>query len=158
MQRFVRLNSLVPGLMDMVDERRVAMNPAYELSFLRPEEQERLVEAMETCQSTPSLSQAQRMKKLSQQGELTGEVMETIMSEEKKPPLDRSFTSDPHVLALLPGMDTPEQRGEEIMRILKIWKQIERFLPKSYTTEQKGKAILAYLEKLQRRRKQQQQL
>ena len=156
-QRFVRLNSLVPQLMDMVDEHKVAMNPAYELSFLRPEEQTQLVEAMETCQSTPSLSQAQRMKKQSQQGTLTSEVMTTIMSEEKKPPLDRGFTSDPNVLALLPGLDTPEQRGEEILLILKIWRRVEQYLPKSYDTKQKGKALINYLARLQQKRQQKQQ-
>ncbi len=156
-QRFVRLNSLVPQLMDMVDEHKVAMSPAYELSFLRPEEQTQLVEAMETCQSTPSLSQAQRMKKQSQQGTLTSEVMTTIMSEEKKPPLDRGFTNDPNVRALLPGLETPEQRGEEIMLILKIWRRVEQYLPKSYDTKQKGKALINYLARLQQKRQQQQQ-
>ena len=156
-QRIIRLNSLVPQLMDMVDEHKVAMNPAYELSFLRPEEQTQLVEAMETCQSTPSLSQAQRMKKQSQQGTLTSEVMTTIMSEEKKPTLDRGFTNDPNVRALLPGLETPEQRGEEIMLILKIWRRVEQYLPKSYDTKQKGKALINYLARLQQKRQQQQQ-
>jgi ParB family chromosome partitioning protein len=155
-QRFVRLNSLVPELMDMVDEHKVAMGPAYELTFLPPEEQTQLVEAMETCQSTPSLSQAQRMKKQSQQGTLTSEVMTTIMSEEKKPPLDRGFTNDPNVRALLPGLETPEQRGEEIMLILKIWRRVEQYLPKSYDTKQKGKALINYLARLQQKRQQQQ--
>ncbi len=156
-QRFVRLNSLVPQLMDMVDEHKVAMSPAYELSFLRPEEQTQLLETMETCQSTPSLSQAQRMKKQSQQGTLTSEIMTTIMSEEKKPPLDRGFTNDPNVRALLPGLETPEQRGEEIMLILKIWRRVEQYLPKSYDTKQKGKALINYLARLQQKRQQQQQ-
>ncbi|MBR6954160.1 MAG: ParB/RepB/Spo0J family partition protein [Clostridia bacterium] len=156
-QRFVRLNSLVPQLMDMVDEKKVAMSPAYELSFLRPEEQTQLIETMETCQSTPSLSQAQRLKKQSQQGQLTIEVMESIMSEEKKPPLDRSFTSDPHVAALLPGLNTPEERGNEILLILKLWRQIEKYLPRSYDTEQKGRAVIGFLEKLQKKRQQAQQ-
>ena len=156
-QRFVRLNNLVPQLMDMVDEKKVAMNPAYELSFLRPEEQTQLIETMEACQSTPSLSQAQRLKKQSQQGQLTSEVMESIMSEEKKPPLDRSFTSDPHVAALLPGLNTPEERGKEILLILKLWRQIEKYLPRSYDTEQKGRAVIGFLEKLQKKRQQAQQ-
>ena len=153
----MRLNSLVPQLMDMVDEKKVAMNPAYELSFLRPEEQTQLIETMEACQSTPSLSQAQRLKKQSQQGHLTSEVIESIMSEEKKPPLDRSFTSDPHVAALLPGLNTPEERGNEILLILKLWRQIEKYLPRSYDTEQKGRAVIGFLEKLQKKRQQAQQ-
>ncbi len=156
-QRIIRLNSLVPQLMDMVDDHKVAMSPAYELSFLRPEEQTQLVQTMESCQSTPSLSQAQRLKKQSQQGTLTNESMVTIMAETKKPPLDRNFTSDPSVLALLPGLDTPERRGEEILLILKIWRQLEKFLPKAYDTEQKGKALINFLTRWRQKRQEQQQ-
>lgn len=120
-QRVIRLNNLVPGLLDMVDERKVAMNPAVELSFLKPEEQEQLVETMETCQSTPSLSQAQRMKRFSQQGKLTGDVMEEIMSEEKKPPLDKVILTGEKIRKFFPKSYTPEQMEKVIIKLLETW-------------------------------------
>ncbi len=82
--RYVRLTELIPELLDMVDEKKIAFNPAYELSFLKPDEQQMLVETMDYEQATPSLSQAQRMKKFSQEGKLSEDVMLAIMSEEKK--------------------------------------------------------------------------
>lgn len=94
-QRYIRLTELIPPLLDMVDEKKIALSPAYELSFLKPEEQAQLVETMDYEQATPSLSQAQRMKKFSQEGRLTEDVMLAIMSEEKKSELDRvTLTSD----------------------------------------------------------------
>lgn len=83
-QRYIRLTELIPPLLDMVDERKIAFNPAYELSFLKQDEQRLLLDAMDSEQATPSLSQAQRLKQFSQRGELTAEVMRAIMSEEKK--------------------------------------------------------------------------
>ena len=83
-QRFIRLTALTPELMDMVDEKQIAFNPAVELSYLKPEEQSQLLEAMESEQATPSLSQAQRLKKRSQEGDLSLDMMRGIMSEEKK--------------------------------------------------------------------------
>ena len=88
-QRYIRLTELIPPLLDMVDERKIAFNPAYELSFLKQDEQRLLLDAMDSEQATPSLSQAQRLKQFSQRGELTAEVMRAIMSEEKKPEIDR---------------------------------------------------------------------
>ena len=120
-QRFIRLNNLVPNLIDMVDDKKVAMNPAVELSFLKPEEQEQLVETMETCQSTPSLSQAQRMKRFSQQGKLTGDVMEEIMSEEKKPPLDKVILTGEKIRRFFPKSYTPEQMEKVIIKLLETW-------------------------------------
>ena len=120
-QRFMRLNSLVPDLIGMVDDKKVAMNPAVELSFLKPEEQEQLVETMETCQSTPSLSQAQRMKRFSQQGKLTGDVMEEIMSEEKKPPLDKVILTGEKIRRFFPKSYTPEQMEKVIIKLLETW-------------------------------------
>ena len=87
--RYVRLTELIPELLDMVDEKKIAFNPAYELSFLKPDEQQMLVEIMDYEQATPSLSQAQRMKKFSQDRKLSEEVMLAIMSEEKKDELDK---------------------------------------------------------------------
>ena len=120
-QRFMRLNNLVPNLIDMVDDKKVAMNPAVELSFLKPEEQEQLVETLETCQSTPSLSQAQRMKRFSQQGKLTGDVMEEIMSEEKKPPLDKVILTGDKIRRFFPKSYTPEQMEKVIIKLLETW-------------------------------------
>ena len=120
-QRVIRLNNLVPDLLNMVDDKKVAMNPAVELSFLKPEEQEQLVETMETCQSTPSLSQAQRMKRFSQQGKLTGDVMEEIMSEEKKPPLDKVILTGDKIRRFFPKSYTPEQMEKVIIKLLETW-------------------------------------
>ena len=93
--RYIRLTELIPELMDMVDEKKIALNPAYELSFLKKEEQVDLLDAMDSEQATPSLSQAQRLKKYSQEGHLTLDMMRVIMGEEKKSDLDRvTFTSD----------------------------------------------------------------
>lgn len=83
-KRFIRLTELIPELMDMVDEKKIALNPAYELSFLKKEEQIDLLDAMDSEQATPSLSQAQRLKKYSQEGHLTLDMMRVIMGEEKK--------------------------------------------------------------------------
>ena len=86
--RYIRLTELIPELMDMVDEKKIALNPAYELSFLKKEEQVDLLDAMDSEQATPSLSQAQRLKKYSQEGHLTLDMMRVIMGEEKKSDLD----------------------------------------------------------------------
>ena len=88
-QRYIRLTELIPELLDMVDEKKIAFNPAYELSFLKKEEQVDLLDAMDSEQATPSLSQAQRLKKYSQEGHLTLDMMRVIMGEEKKSPSAR---------------------------------------------------------------------
>ena len=88
-QRFVRLNNLIPELLDLLDEKKIAFNPAVEISYMKQEEQKEFYEAMEIAQTTPSLSQAQRLKKSSQEGKCTAELIERIMDEEKKNPLTR---------------------------------------------------------------------
>ncbi len=88
-QRYIRLTELIPELLNMVDEKKIALNPAYELSFLKKEEQTQLLDAMDSEQATPSLSQAQRLKKFSQEGRLSIDVMRAIMGEEKKSDLDK---------------------------------------------------------------------
>ena len=94
-QRYIRLTELIPELLDMVDERKLAFNPAVEVSYLKQDEQRMLLEAMDAEQTTPSLSQAQRLKKFSQEGRLTEEAMSAIMSEEKKSDMDKvTFRSD----------------------------------------------------------------
>ena len=94
-QRYIRLTELVPDLLDMVDTKKIAFNPAVELSYLKPEEQTALMEAMDSEQATPSLSQAQRLKRFSQEGTLSPDMMRAILSEEKKADMDRvTLTGD----------------------------------------------------------------
>ena len=119
--RFIRLTELIPPLLDMVDEKKIALNPAYELSFLKPEEQEQLVETIDYEHATPSLSQAQRMKKFSQEGKLSEDVMLAIMSEEKKGDLDKvTFTSDT-LRKYFPKSYTPQRMQETIIKLLDQW-------------------------------------
>lgn len=130
-QRFIRLTNLIPPLLDMVDEKKIAFNPAVELSYLREQEQQHLLEAIESEQATPSLSQAQRLKKFSQDGKLSEDVILAIMSEEKKPEMDKLvFTSD----------------------------KLRRYFPKSYTPQQMEQVIFRLLEQWQKHRKQEQSL
>ena len=122
-QRFIRLTELIPELLDMVDEKKIALNPAYELSFLKKEEQVDLLDAMDSEQATPSLSQAQRLKKYSQEGHLTLDMMRVIMSEEKKSDLDRvTFTSDT-LRKYFPKSYTPARMQETIIKLLEQWQK-----------------------------------
>ena len=122
-QRYIRLTELIPELMDMVDEKKIAMNPAYELSFLKKEEQVDLLDAMDSEQATPSLSQAQRLKKYSQEGHLTLDMMRVIMGEEKKSDLDRvTFTSDT-LRKYFPKSYTPQRMQETIIKLLEAWQK-----------------------------------
>ena len=120
-QRYIRLTELIRPLLDMVDERKIAFNPAVELSYLKPDEQTMLLDAMESEQATPSLSQAQRLKKFSQSGNLTRESMLAIMSEEKKSDLDRlTFTTDT-LRKYFPKSYTPQQMENTIIKLLETW-------------------------------------
>lgn len=122
-QRFIRLTNLVPELLDMVDEKKIAFNPAYELSFLKKEEQVDLLDAMDSEQATPSLSQAQRLKKYSQEGHLTLDMMRVIMGEEKKSDLDKiTFTSDT-LRKYFPRSYTPQRMQETIIKLLEQWQR-----------------------------------
>ena len=121
--RYIRLTELIPELMDMVDEKKIALNPAYELSFLKKEEQVDLLDAMDSEQATPSLSQAQRLKKYSQEGHLTLDMMRVIMGEEKKSDLDRvTFTSDT-LRKYFPKSYTPQRMQETIIKLLEQWQR-----------------------------------
>ena len=129
-QRYIRLTELVKPLLDMVDEKKIALNPAYELSFLKKAEQEMLLTTMDYEQATPSLSQAQRMKKMSQDGTLNEDTMLEVMSEVKKGELDKvSFSSD----------------------------TLRKYFPKSYTPQRMQETIIKLLEQWQRKRQQQHQ-
>ena len=121
--RYIRLTELIPKLMDMVDEKKIALNPAYELSFLKKDEQVDLLDAMDSEQATPSLSQAQRLKKYSQEGHLTLDMMRVIMGEEKKSDLDRvTFTSDT-LRKYFPKSYTPQRMQETIIKLLEAWQK-----------------------------------
>ena len=106
-QRYIRLTELSPPLQQMVDDKKIAMTPAVEISYLKPEEQELLVETISSEQATPSLSQAQRMKKLSQSGELNEDTMLNIMSEEKKPEVDKIVLTTNTLRKYFPRSYTP---------------------------------------------------
>ena len=125
-QRYIRLTELIPEMLAMVDDRRMAFNPAVELSYLTKDEQQQLFEEMENCQATPALSQAQRLKKFSQEGKLSEDVIMAVMSEEKKD-IDK---------VTLPG------------------EAINKFFPKSFTPKQKQDTIIKLLEQWQRKRQQ----
>ena len=120
-QRFIRLTELVPELLDMVDTKKIAFNPAVELSYLMPHEQVQLMEAMEMEQATPSLSQAQRLKKYSQDGKLTFDVMTAIMSEEKKGEPDKVTLTGEKLKKYFPKSYTPQQMEETILKLLEGW-------------------------------------
>lgn len=119
--RFIRLTELIPPLLNLVDERKIAFNPAVELSYLKPEEQTILLDAMDSEQATPSLSQAQRLKQFSQQGRLSEDVMRAILSEEKKTEVDRITLRNETLRRYFPRSYTPKQMEETILKLLEGW-------------------------------------
>jgi len=120
-QRFIRLTELISELLDMVDERKLAFNPAVEVSYLKRDEQRMLLEAMDAEQTTPSLSQAQRLKKFSQEGRLTEEAMSAIMSEEKKSDMDKVTLRSDTLRRYFPKSYTPKQMEDTIIKLLEGW-------------------------------------
>ena len=124
-QRYIRLTELIPPLLDMVDERRIAFNPAYELSFLTKDEQQLLLNAMDSEQATPSLSQAQRLKQFSQRGELDAAVMRAIMSEEKKE-VERVTLKGDTLRKYFPASYTPKRMEETIIKLLEQWQKQQK--------------------------------
>ena len=120
-QRYLKITELVPELMDMLDERKISFNPAYEMAFLTKEEQKQLVEAMTFTQAVPSVSQAQRMKKLSQTGKLTKDLMKDILGEIKKGAVERVWFKNEQLYRFFPRRYTTEQMKRAILDILKIW-------------------------------------
>lgn len=120
-QRFVRLNNLIPELLDLVDEKKIAFNPAVEISYMKPEEQKEFYEAMEIAQTTPSLSQAQRLKKSSQEGNCTAELIERIMDEEKKNPLNRVVFDSSILQKYFPQKTTAKEMEMQILQLLEQW-------------------------------------
>ena len=122
-QRFIRLTELISELLDMVDERKLAFNPAVEVSYLKQDEQRMLLEAMDAEQTTPSLSQAQRIKKFSQEGRLTEEAMSAIMSEEKKSDMDKVTLRSDTLRRYFPKSYTPKQMEQTIIKLLDVWQK-----------------------------------
>ena len=122
-QRYIRLTNLTPDLLDMVDQKKISFNPAVELSYLKPEEQEMFAEVMEWAQAAPSLSQAQRLKKLSQEGSCTVENMRDIMNEVKKGDLDRVTFRNDTLRKYFPKSYTPRQMQDQILKLLEQWQR-----------------------------------
>ena len=122
-QRYIRLTELIPELIEMVDEKKIAFNPAVEISYLTKEEQEELLDAMDYAQATPSLSPAQRLKKFSKEGNCSLEAMKAIMSEEKKGDLDKVTLKADVLKKYFPKSYTPQQMEEKIISLLEQWQR-----------------------------------
>ena len=122
-KRFIRLTNLIPEILDMVDEKKIAFNPAVELSYLKPSEQKEFLEAMDYAQASPSLSQAQRLKKLSQEGDCTLDAMCEVMNEIKKDELDHVTIKNEVLRKYFPKSYTPKQMQDTIIRLLEKWQR-----------------------------------
>lgn len=122
-QRFIRLTNLIPEILDMVDEKKIAFNPAVELSYLKTSEQKEFLEAMDYAQASPSLSQAQRLKKLSQEGGCTLDAMCEVMNEIKKDELDHVTIKNEVLRKYFPKSYTPKQMQDTIIRLLEKWQR-----------------------------------
>ena len=122
-RRFIRLTNLIPELLDMVDQKQISFNPAVELSYLTPEEQQQVIEAMDFTQAAPSLSQAQRLKKLSQEGSCTLEAMQDILGEVKKGDLERVAFKSEQLRKYFPKSYSPKQMQDTIIKLLEQWQR-----------------------------------
>ena len=122
-QRFIRLTSLIPELLDMVDEKKIAFNPAVELSYLDEAQQRDFLEAMNDTQNAPSLSQAQRLKKLAQEGHFSYDVAFAVMGEEKKDEMDKVVIKNDTLRKYFPRSYTPKQMEDTIIKLLDQWQR-----------------------------------
>ena len=122
-QRFIRLTNLIPELLDMVDEKKIAFNPAVELSYLDTNQQRDFLEAMNDTQNAPSLSQAQRLKKLAQEGHFSYDVAFAVMGEEKKDELDKVVIKNDTLRKFFPRSYTPKQMEDTIIKLLEQWQR-----------------------------------
>ena len=122
-QRFIRLTNLIPELLDMVDEKKIAFNPAVELSYLDESQQRDFLEAMQDTQNAPSLSQAQRLKKLAQEGHFSYDVAFAVMGEEKKDELDKVVIKNDTLRKYFPRSFTPKQMEDTIIKLLDQWQR-----------------------------------
>ena len=122
-RRFIRLTNLIPELLDMLDHKKISFNPAVELSYLKPEEQRNLIEAMDFTQAAPSLSQAMRLKKLSQEGGCKLDDMCEILGEVKKGDLERVAFKSEQLRKFFPKSYTPRQMSDVILKLLDLWQK-----------------------------------
>ena len=122
-RRFIRLTNLIPELLDMVDNKTVSFNPAVELSYLSPEQQQEVIRAMDDTQNFPSVSQAKRIKKLAQDGTFTTETIVAIMGEEKKSELDTVTIKNDTLRKYFPRSYTPQQMEDTIIKLLEQWQK-----------------------------------
>ena len=122
-RRYIRLTNLIPELLDIVDQKQISFNPAVELSYLTPEAQQHVIEAMDYTQAAPSLSQAQRLKKLSQEGECTLEAMQDILGEVKKGDLERVAFKSEQLRKYFPKSYSPKQMQDTIIKLLEQWQK-----------------------------------
>ena len=122
-RRFIRLTNLIPELLDMVDEKKIAFNPAVELSYLDESQQRDFLEAMQDTQNAPSLSQAQRLKKLAQEGHFSYDVAFAVMGEEKKDELDKVVIKNDTLRKYFPRSYTPKQMEDTIIKLLEQWQR-----------------------------------
>ena len=122
-QRFIRLTNLIPELLDLVDQKKISFNPAVELSYLTAAEQRDFLEAMQDTQNAPSLSQAQRIKKLSQEGKCSYDAIFDIMGEEKKAEMDRVTIKNEVLQKYFPKSYTPKQMQDTIIKLLEQWQK-----------------------------------
>ena len=125
-QRFIRLTNLIPELLDMVDEKKISFNPAVELSYLDESQQRDFLEAMEDTQNAPSLSQAQQLKKMAQQGELSYEKAFDVMGQEKRSEKDTVTIKNETLRKYFPRSYTPKQMEEKIVQLLDAWQKKQR--------------------------------
>ena len=160
--RFIRLTNLIPELLDMVDEKKISFNPAVELSYLDESQQRDFLEAMADTQNAPSLSQAQRLKKLAQEGHFSYDVAFAVMGEPKKDELDKVVIKNDTLRKYFPGSSTPREMEEKIIGLLEESKtekvvfrsdSIKKYFPSNYSSEQIENSILKMLDQRMKKRK-----
>ena len=161
-QRFIRLTNLIPELLDMVDEKKISFNPAVELSYLDESQQRDFLEAMADTQNAPSLSQAQRLKKLAQEGHFSYDVAFAVMGEPKKDELDKVVIKNDTLRKYFPESSTPREMEEKIIGLLEESKtekvvfrsdSIKKYFPSNYSSEQIENSILKMLDQRMKKRK-----
>lgn len=149
-QRYIRLTELLPELLDLVDERKLAFNSAVEVSYLNPEEQGWLAEIIDSEQSTPSLSQAQRLKRFSQDGKLTEDMVLAIMSEQKKPETERIVLQSRQISQYFSPSATPKEMETSILSMLDTAKEWRSYFPEDSTLDDVNRRMRKVLEGMKR--------
>ena len=161
-QRFIRLTNLIPELLDMVDEKKISFNPAVELSYLDENQQRDFLEAMSDTQNAPSLSQAQRLKKLAQEGHFSYDVAFAVMGEPKKDELDKVVIKNDTLRKYFPESSTPREMEEKIIGLLEESKAekivfrsdaLKKYFPSSYSSKQIEDSIIKLLDQRLKKRK-----